>query len=637
MLLNPDSSTTPWGPLGEFIFQRTYARTLGDGSLETWDQLTSRFLRGAQAAGAKFTSDEEARLAGYMHDLKGTGAGRMLWALGSQLQDALGSSAAVNCWVISLESPNDFHWMLSQLMTGGGVGYVVKPEHVAQWPEVRGGSVEHFDNYDAEKHPFAYVVADSREGWAEIVSNVIAHCVSGNGNTLGYTTHLVRKAGEPLKTFGGVASGPVPLIDGINDIAKVINARAGKYLRDVDLSDIANIIARLVVAGSKRRSAQLALGSYTSLDYIAAKNWGTGNIPGWRGNANFSVDCDDISKLPPEFWLPYYGTGTGENYGLLNIANARKYGRTGELRADPDIIGFNPCGEAQLPKYGSCNLATIHMPNVGDYDELRDVAKLLYRVQKAVATLPHPHARTQEIMNRDSRLGLSVTGYLQATEDQRCSLPELYDELRAYDREWSAANGLPESIRLTAQKPEGTVSLLSGVTSGIHAAYAQHYIRRVRLGADDPSLPALRAAGVPVVQDRNQDGTPKPEHFVAEFVIHTPPGVTLANEQTAIDQLEVARRVQRDWTDQAVSVTVTYRVSEVDAIRSWLGEHWHEMKSVSFNPYDEHGFVLPPYEPISAEEYERRKNEQEPIDFSTQEAAGMLDLDDCAGGACPIR
>lgn len=626
-LYNP-SSPTPWGPLGELVFRRTYARPNSDGSSETWNDLIRRFVRGANAAGAGFSSGEQDRLSHYMHQLKGTGAGRMLWTLGSPLQDALGSASCVNCWVASLDGPSDFHWMLMQLMTGGGVGYVCKPENAAHWPIVAGGNAEH--SYD----PDAWFVDDSREGWADAVETAIQAVLTGC--TFRYNVLNVRPLGAPLRTFGGTASGPLPLIEGIADIVKVMQARTGKNLRPIDLSDMANIVARLVVAGSKRRSAQIALGSVEDTEYLAAKQWSDGDIPGWRSQANFSVDTPSIAKLPAQFWTPYEQPGSGEAFGLVNTENARLFGRSGQFMPDPDVIGFNPCGEAQLPKYGSCNLATIHLSNVADYDEFIDITKLLYRVQKAVATLPHPHKRTEEIMRRDSRLGLSVTGYLQATEDHRSWLFGAYDELRAYDREYSARRSLPESIRLTAIKPEGTVSKLSGTTAGGHAAWDDFYVQRIRFLHNDESIPALRAAGVPVVPDVNFDGSVKQGHLVTEFPIKTLPGTPTAVRQTAHEQMETSLRLQREWADQAVSITVTYRPEELPEIKSWLHENWHQMKTISFLPFSDHGFNLAPLESISEDEYTRRAAAIGTIHY-TDSSTTMIDVGECAGDACPIR
>lgn len=627
------SISIPWGPLGYVTYKTAYARPLDDsdphGPTEEWYQTVERVLRGARMAGVKFTPDEEDRLRSYMMRLAATPAGRGLWALGSQLQEKLGADGAVNCWFVPLESPEDYNWLACRLMAGGGVGYSVEFEYANKWPKVRGAKVEHVASPAAAD----YIVPDSREGWGECIQLAMEAVL--HGRDFFYSTCDIRPHGAPLKTFGGIASGPAPLIEGIQDIVKIMNAREGQSIRPSDLSDMANIVGRLVVAGSKRRSAQLALGSPDDNEYLTLKRW-SNEIPGWRSQANFSVQANRYEDLSDEFWHPYL-YNDGENFGIVNIDACRTQGRTGEALVRPDhVLGVNPCGEAVLPKYGSCNLATLHLPNLTTYDEFIDAAKLLYRIQKAVAWLPHPHKPTQQVMAQDSRLGLSITGYLQAEESQRRWLSSAYLELRAYDRDYSMRHGYPQSIRLTTVKPEGTVSLLSGVTSGIHAAYDRYIIRRIRLLETSPLLPSLRNAGVPVVQDVNFDGSPKAGHVVAEFVAQVPESTTLAWQQTAVDQLEVAARVQKEWSDQSVSVTVTYKDGEIPAIREWLSDNWNRIKTVSFNRYSEHGFKLAPLEPISKEEYERRVSAIHGIDLGT-DLTTVDDLMNCEGGACPIR
>jgi ribonucleoside-diphosphate reductase alpha chain len=561
-----------------------------------------------------------------MLSLKATPAGRPLWVLGTPLVSKIGSDGLVNCWGTTVETAEDFIWATNRLMVGGGVGYSVENVHVDKWPMVAGGEVVHSTDFDA------WTLEDTREAWAELVGETVETCLYGG--TLKFNTASLRPQGAPLRTFGGTASGPLPLIDGVRDIAAVINARAGKHLRSIDLSDIMNIVGRLVVAGSKRRSAQLALGSHDDTDYLGAKRWSQGDIPGWRSQANFSVNTGDPSGLGTDFWQTY---ADGEPFGIVDLAKSSQFGRTGEPVIREDTIEiYNPCGEASLPKYGSCNLATLHLPNLSTFDEALDAATLLYKVQKAISALPHPHEATQRRMNGDSRLGLSMTGYLQATEAQREWMPDIYSALRIVDKQWSKKTGRPESVRLTAVKPEGTVSLLSGCTSGIHAAYADQYIRRVRLLDYNPAVKALAAAGVRIVDDENFDGSVKQGHKVAEFVVKTPIGTPTSDQFTAVDQLEVAARVQREWADQAVSVTVTFKPEELPTIKSWLGENWDQLKCVSFLPYSDHGFRLAPYEPISESEFMNRSGSIRAIDWSGTEAL-IPDMDDCSSGACPIR
>jgi ribonucleotide reductase alpha subunit len=217
-------------------------------------------------------------------------------------------------------------------------------------------------------------------------------------------------------------------------------------------------------------------------------------------------------------------------------------------------------------------------------------------------------------------------------------LPVTYEYLRGFDKDYSAEHGFPESVRLTTVQPSGTLSLLPGVTPGIHPAFAQHYIRRVRFGSSDPLVEACRKRGYKVVWDIGIDGREDHTRYVVEFPCKSPTGAILAANMTAVEQLEWVKKMQTEWADNAVSVTVYYRKEELELIKEWLSKNYDKgVKSVSFLLHADHNFPLPPYEEITEAEYNRLYSK---IDFSTpmQTVAGdMLDLDNCSTGACPVR
>jgi ribonucleoside-diphosphate reductase alpha chain len=446
---------------------------------------------------------------------------------------------------------------------------------------------------------------------------------------------LIRQYGAPLKTFGGTASGPQALIDGIEDISKVLQNREGKKLRSIDVLDIANIIGRIVVSGSSRRSAQIAIGDPDDVLFIRAKNWSTGSVPAWRANSNNSIYADAYEEILPELWKGY--DGTGEPYGLVNRKLARMYGRLGEKRPDPSIEGFNPCAEIGLADGESCNLATIYLPNIASEKQFCEISELLYKVQKQVTRLEYPYQKTTDIVKKNARLGQNISGILQATETQVSWLSKGYENLRAFDEKFSKEHNLPESVRLTTVQPSGTLSLLPGVTPGIHPAFARYYIRRVRFGSSDALVDSCRKRGHKVQWDIGIDGREDHSRFVVDFPCKSPEGAVLAAEMTAIQQLEWVKRVQTEWADNAVSVTVYYRKEELGQIQEWLSKNYDKnVKSVSFLLHADHNFPLPPYEEIDQATYEKMVAK---LDFSTPLAAvpGTVDFDDCATGACPIK
>ena len=444
-----------------------------------------------------------------------------------------------------------------------------------------------------------------------------------------YSTQLIRAAGEPIRTFGGTASGPGILIEGITKICAVLNEAIGRNLRAVEVLDICNIIGSVVVAGNVRRSAEIALGSPFDIDYLHAKRWDLGNVPHHRAMSNNSIVTSDIEGIPDVFWEGY--KGNGEPYGLFNLDASRKYGRRHEIHEDKTIEGTNPCAEIGLANRESCNLAEIMLPNIESQEELIDISKLLYKVQKAVAALPYLDRESDEITNKNMRLGLGITGVTQGLEKLDWLSPA-YEALYNFDAFWSSYKEWPTSVRLTTVKPSGTLSLLAGVTPGVHPGYSTHHIRRVRMASTDPLLDYCEQRGYHVEWVENDNKTK-----VVEFPCQFPEGTIIADDMTAVEQLELQCRIQQEWADNAVSVTVYIKPGELESVQDFLKENWPTMKSVSFLLHSEHGFAQAPLEEITEERYEeilsKVNNEKVLIGAGISE---LLD-DDCATGACPIR
>lgn len=625
----------PWGfgGLGEIVYLRTYSRFSEDkGRNETWPETIARVINGAIEIGTPYTQKEAETLFDHMFNLRCSFSGRALWQLGTPLVQQFNAASLNNCYFVNIESIEDFEFLFDHLMLGGGVGFSVERSKIHEFPKIRSGvEIVHQRTNDAD-----IIVPDSREGWKRILHAVLKSYFY-TGKSFSYSTLLIREFGAPLKTFGGTASGPGALIDGIADICKVMENRAGKKLRSVDVLDIANIIGRIVVSGSSRRSAQIAIGDPDDILFLRAKNWATGSVPAWRANSNNSIYADGFEEIMPELWKGY--DGSGEPYGLLNRKLSRTMGRLGEKRPDPTIEGFNPCAEIALADGESCNLATIFLPNVESFKQFKEISRLLYLVQKQITNLRYPYPKTNRIVAKNRRLGQSITGVLQATEDQLSWLNDGYEYLRELDEKHSDAMGISRSVRLTTVQPSGTLSLLPGVTPGIHPAYARYYIRRVRFGAADPLIDACRQRGYTVVPEIGLDGREDHTKWVVEFPAKSPDNAVLASEMTAIDQLEWVKKMQTEWADNAVSVTVYYRTEELPEIKKWLSENYdHSVKSVSFLLHSDHNFLLAPYEEIDEETYNSMiaKIDMSVMIGSTLED-NLIDDEACATGACPVR
>lgn len=626
--------SAPWGfgGLGEIVYLRTYSRPVeGENRTETWVETLKRVIDGAVSIGTPYTQEEAERLFDHMFNLRCSFSGRALWQLGTPLVSKFNGTSMNNCYFTNIEKIEDFELLFDYLMLGGGVGFSVERSKIHELPKVKVGvSVAHERTNDAD-----IIVPDSRQGWRRLLHSVLKSYFE-TGKSFNYSTILVREFGAPLKSFGGTASGPGALIDGVEDISKVLRAREGKKLRSIDVLDICNIIGRIVVSGSSRRSAQIAMGDPDDVLFMRAKNWGSGNIPAWRANSNNSIYADHFDEIMPEFWRGY--DGSGEPYGLLNRRLARTQGRLGEKNVDNSIEGFNPCAEIALGDGESCNLATLFIPNISTFEEFCDISELLYKVQKQITRMNYPYEKTTDIVRKNARLGQSITGIVQATGEQLAWLSPAYDNLRALDIAYSAEHGFPKSVRLTTVQPSGTLSLLPGVTPGIHPAYARHYIRRVRFGAADPLVEACRKRGYKVLFDIGIDGREDHTRYVVEFPCKSPDNAVLASEMTALEQLEWVKQMQTDWADNAVSVTVYYRKEELDAIKGWLSENYdNSVKSVSFLLHADHNFPLPPYEEVTEAEYEKLLSKVD-MSIPIQGSVGAdLDLDNCASGACPVK
>jgi len=630
---------TPFSTVGYITYKRTYARRLNEADpkskTEEFTDTVERVIKAAnEQLGCNFTTDEQERLRKYLMELKGTVAGRFLWQMGTDTVGRLGLASLQNCAFTVIDQPvRPFTWAMDLLMLGSGVGYNIQRQYVDKLPPVNPSfsAPTRVNTADAD-----FIVPDSREGWVKLLGKTLkAAFLADTKPTFSYSTILVRGRGAPIKGFGGTASGPEDLCDGIGKISNILEKRAGKKLRPIDCLDIMNIIGSIVVAGNVRRSAQIAIGDPDDVEYLLAKRWDMGNIPSWRAMSNNSVVCHDIKDLHEYFWDGY--EGKGEPYGLINLKLSRKIGRLGETDyPDPDVMGYNPCAEQSLAAYETCCLAEVYLPNIESKEQLLDVCQLLYRINKHSLALPCHLKETEDIVHKNMRMGIGVTGVLQATEEQRSWLSDTYRRLREFDFKYSHAHGFPESVKLTTVKPSGTLSLLPGVTSGCHPAYSQYMIRRIRIAADHPLVQVCREHGYPVEYQRNFDGSEDHSTMVVSFPFCYPEGTKIAAEMTAIDQLEVVKWLQANWSDNSVSCTVYYRKEELPEIKKYLAKNYkNNHKSLSFLLHNEHGFHQAPLEEITKEAYDALVASTQLITHVDE--ASFDGGDECASGACPVK
>jgi adenosylcobalamin-dependent ribonucleoside-triphosphate reductase len=634
------AQVTPWGEIGYITYKRTYARRLKEDDPESeteefWQTIKRELDASDKQLKVGFTDDEKLRYAETRLGLKWSVAGRFMWQLGTKTVDRLGLPSLQNCAGVVVDEPiRPFTWAFEMLMLGSGVGYNIQKHNVYQLPKIKKKvKIERQDNESAD-----FIVPDTREGWVKLLAKVLKCHFYGNGEGFTYSTQLIRGKGATIKGFGGTASGPEELCWGLAEISKIINGRSGKKLRPIDCLDIMNIIGFIVVAGNVRRSAQLAIGDYDDIEFLTAKRWDLSNIPRWRGMSNNSVAApEDLSKLPNEFWDTY---NEGEPYGLINLELSKEIGRTGDFRyPDPNVAVYNPCAEQSLINKETCCLGIIFLPNIHNYEEFLECLGYCYRMCKHSLALHCSLKDTEEIVNKYMRMGIGLAGYLQASEEKKQWAEKAYEWLRQYDVEYSAKHGFPVSIKLTTSKPDGTQALLAGVTPGalVSPAPSQFYWRTIRIAASSPLVEVCRNSGYRMEYNLNFDGSTDHNTMVVYFPCRLADGVPHSGHVGWRDQLDTVRRVQREWSDNSVSNTITYNKEDIPEIKEYLNNHFrNEIKTVSFLLRHEHGFKQAPYIPITEEEYLIEAAKVKPI-TSLENIQDAFELTDCGNGACPVK
>lgn len=302
------------------------------------------------------------------------------------------------------------------------------------------------------------------------------------------------------------------------------------------------------------------------------------------------------------------------------------------------------CGEQSLNNYETCCLSELFLPNITTKDELFRCARYLYRICKHSLSLPCTDSKeTERIVHKNMRMGIGVTGYLQATDEQRGWLSDCYKMLREFDVEYSRTHGFPQSIKLATVKPAGTLSLLGGCTSGVHPGFAQYYIRRIRISSSSPLIDLAKRHGYPVEYVENFDGTKDHSTVIISFPYRLPEGTVLAGNCTAVEQLNWVKKLQAEWSDNSVSCTVYYRKHELPQIKEWLRDNYNNnIKTVSFLLHSDHGFKQAPLEEITKEQYEEMMRNCKPITDVEgvcyhAENYELLAQNECVGGSCPLR
>lgn len=634
-----EAKPVPWGPLGYVTYKRTYSRLIPKyGRLEEWHETCARACNGLIEIGGLFTQKELEFLFDTMFNLHGSVSGRALWQLGTETVTEYGSDSLQNCWVVACNHLSAFPFTFNQLMLGGGVGFNILPEYVYELPPVAFNPVvERVDTYDCD-----FIVPDNREGWVELLERILdSFFVSGK--RLQYNTRAIRPAGQRIKRFGGVASGSETLVWGVTKIVDIIRSRLGQKLRPIDCLDIMNLIGVVVRSGNVRRSSEIGIGSPEDKLFILAKNWERQQIPDWRTMSNNSIALDYWDDLDSQYFWDGY-EGNGEPYGFVNLRNCREFGRLCDGRspdADPFVVGVNPCGETPNENREPCNLAEIFISRCKDLRHAQRVAAILFKACKTVANHRFSDPITQEVVSRNMRTGVSLTGVMECPwiRDGKM-LDGIYQHIKRVDEEYSRLLGISTSRKRTTIKPSGTLSLLPGVSPGMHAVLSRYILRTVRFPSNHPLVPLLRDNGYIVEPRRKLDGSPDLGTQVVYFPAKHSDDAILSSEMDVIEELEIQKLLQTYWADNSVSATHYYRPEDVPRLKHWMATNYDDgVKATSFLLETGHGFDQAPINPITEEEYHAEVAKVKPITHcDIYEETDDYDVElECEGGMCNVR
>lgn len=619
-----------------YIHTSRYARWLEDkGRRETWDETVDRWWNYMTDKFPALSKRQDVKTA--INDLEVVPSMRTIMTAGEALDR--NQVAAYNCSFLAVDDPKAFDEALLVLMCGTGVGFSVERQFISKLPEV---PAELFMTDEIIK------VADSKEGWAKALRQLISRLYAGEIPT--WDVSKVRPAGARLKTFGGRASGADPLVNLFKFTVATFKKATGRQLNSLECHDLMCQVAAAVVVGGVRRSAMISLSNLSDDRMRHAKmgNWWNDQVN--RSYANNSIaftEKPDMGSFLRE-WNAVYESKSGER-GIFNReaakAKAADIGR--EVRDD---FGTNPCGEISLRSKQFCNLSEVIIREEDGTADLKrkvEIATIIGTIQSALVDFKYLSPQWKKNSEEERLLGVSLTGIFdhkimsgQGEYEKSVlagTLQQLRDVARETNKEWAKKLGIPESKAITTVKPSGTVSQLVNSGSGIHPRYAQHYIRRVRADVKDPLASWMQEKGVPCEVD-----VYNPQNLVFSFPMASAQNSITRHDISALEHLELWLTYRQNWTDHNPSVTIYVGEDEWADVGAWVWKHWDEVCGVSFLPRedDNHTYAQAPYEEVSVEEYDRLANEMPEIDFSEyQELADNTTSSQelaCTAGICEI-
>lgn len=627
-----------FGPLGYITYKRTYARELENGKTEEWWQTLQRVVEGTYGVqkdhciqmGLRWQQSKAQKSAQKMFklmwDFKFLPPGRGLWMMGTEYIKKKGSAALNNCAFISTEDIDidfaaPFVFLMDMSMLGVGVGGDTKGA---------GKVTLKVPKYSNEN----YIVEDSREGWCNLIERVLNSYVNKSPYPEKIDYSHIRKKGVLLKGFGGVSGGVKPLIDLIDNLNAILIPLAEEEtsISSTTIVDIFNYIAKAVVSGGIRRSATVMLGDSDDEEFLNLKLDKEALIDRrWSSNnsifAKVGMDYTEVAKR----------TAVNGEPGYFWLENARAYSRMIDPPdyVDIDANGANPCMEQTLCNYEVCCLVET-FPSLHDtLEEYLETLEYAYLYAKTVTLIPTHNPRTNAIVMRNRRIGTSQTGITSAIAKHGLRehlrwCDEGYNQIKKSDEKYSNWFCVPKSKKTNSVKPSGSISLLPGVPPGIHYPHSEYYIRRIRISKISPIITACEKAGY-MIEDAQEDESAK----IVCIPVKEENYLKGKNDVSMWEQLELAAQMQAYWADNQVSVTITFKPEEAKDIPTALSLYETRLKSVSFLPLTDHGYIQAPYEEITKEVYEEMNSKitELIIEYSTNEVQDEF----CDGEVCEVK
>jgi ribonucleoside-diphosphate reductase alpha chain len=516
--------------------------------------------------------------------------------------DALGRDevAAFNCSYLAIDDPVAFDEALYILMCGVGVGFSIERQFVNQMPKV------------AERlrpSKTTIVVEDSKIGWANAFRELITMLYQGRIPQ--WDVSQVRASGERLKTFGGRASGPEPLVDLFRFCVEIFKNAEGRRLTSLECHDIMCKIGEIVVVGGVRRSALISLSNPSDDRMRHAKSgqwWNTDPHRALANNSACYTEKPEMGVFMRE-WLSLYDSKSGER-GIFNREAAQKWADKFERRDPNHDFGSNPCSEIILRSCQFCNLSEVVVREEDTVETLKEkvrLAVILGTMQATLTKFRYLRDVWRQNTEEEALLGVSLTGImdnaLMSGREGKKALVAALDELRGHavevNKEWAKKIGVNQATAVTCVKPSGTISQLVDCASGIHPRYSPYYIRTVRADKKDPLAQMMVQLGFPV-----EDDITKPEHnYVFSFPVKSPEDAVTTEALPSLSHLDLWKTYQLHWCEHKPSITIHLRESEWMEAGAWVFKNFDIVSGISFLPYSGHSYQQAPYQEVAEKEY----------------------------------